>query len=138
VTGTRTDVRQATQEDVAQLLRDPSCPRARVLNAQHMVPVLPFIAFARSRRFATSDIETVTDAYVVRVGGKRETVLDPWSWLPNLVRRATGRLTAPPEDVWILPDAERFRAATATTRPRVATARRCRGLRARRVRARGC
>ena len=66
------------------------------------MPVLPFIAFARSRGLATSQVEAITDACVERLGGERRRVSDPWSWLPNLLRRATGRLPAASEDVWLL------------------------------------
>jgi len=91
-----------TEDRIAQLLGDPACPRARGARVANVVPVLPFIAFARSRGVATGELEVAMDAYVERVGGQRQKVTDPWSWLPNLVRRVSGRLPSPSGDVWLL------------------------------------
>lgn len=97
-------MREPTEDDIIELLRDPACPRGRGLRiAEEVVPVLPFIAFVRSRELATGRVEAIADACVQRLGGQRQRVVDPWSWLPNLIRRATGKLPSPAEDIWLLP-----------------------------------
>jgi hypothetical protein len=81
-------VRDPTEAEVLELLRDPECPRGRAVGADEaLVPVMEFIAFARSRGYATGSVEALADACVERRGGERRRVVDPWSWLPNLVRR---------------------------------------------------
>jgi len=99
---------EPTEDEVIELLRDPACPSGRGLRIEEeVVPVAPFIAFARSRGLATSRVEKLADTCVARLGGERKRVVDPWSWLPNLIRRATGNLPSAPEDVWLLPSARR-------------------------------
>jgi hypothetical protein len=95
-------LRNPTDPDVEALLLDPACPRGKGLKEQ-IVPVLRFIAFAKSRGYATSDIASLTDQCVERLGGERHHLVDPASWIPNLVRRLTGNLPMPSEDVWLLP-----------------------------------
>ena len=96
-------MKQPTEADLIALLRDPDCPRARGLKAAQAVPVLLFIRFERTRGFATSNVEAMTDQAVRALGGTREAVVDPLLWLINLVHRATGQLTMRSEDVWVLP-----------------------------------
>ena len=96
---------EPTEEIIASLLRHPDCPQARVLRSEdkRFVPVAQFILFARSRGVATTELEERTDAYVERIGGRRENVIDPWTAIPNLVRRVVGALESPPEYLWVLP-----------------------------------
>lgn len=67
------------------------------------MPVLAFIAFARTGGFTTSQVEDLTDRCVQQLGGERRPVDDPARWLPNLARRITGNVALPSEDVWLLP-----------------------------------
>jgi hypothetical protein len=94
--------REPTEQDIEELLQDPACPHGRGLKEQ-IVPVLQFIAFAKSRGYATSNVESLTDRCVRRLGGERHHVVDPASWIANLVRRLSGNLRLPSEDVWLLP-----------------------------------
>ena len=96
-------MREPTQADVIALLGDPQSPRARGLKTEQAVPVWSFIRFAKVRGFATSGVEALTDRVVRDLGGTREPVIDPWRWLTNLPRRATGGLTMLTEDLWLLP-----------------------------------
>jgi hypothetical protein len=100
--GPRAAKLEPTEQDIAELLQDPACPRGCGLKEQ-VVPVLKFIAFAKSRGYATSNIESLTDQCVQRLGGERHHVVEPASWIPNLLRRLTGNLRLPSEDVWLLP-----------------------------------
>jgi hypothetical protein len=100
--GPRAAKLEPTEQDIEELLQDPACPRGRGLKEQ-VVPVLKFIAFAKSRGYATSNIESLTDQCVQRLGGERHHVVEPASWIPNLLRRLTGNLRLPSEDVWLLP-----------------------------------
>jgi hypothetical protein len=97
-------MREPTEQDIEALLRDPTCPRGRGLNLEEeIVPVLQFIAFAKSRGYATSDVEALADHCVERLGGERQHTVDPASWIPNLLRRLTGNVRLPSEDIWLLP-----------------------------------
>ena len=97
---------EPTDEAIAELLRDPECPTARVLGSkgERIVQVTDFIACARSRGIATTHLEQSTDAYVERIGGRKDHVLDPWSPVPNLIRRITRRPSSAPEYFWAIPD----------------------------------
>jgi hypothetical protein len=95
-------MREPTHEDITELLYDPAGPRGRGVEEQ-VIPVLGFIAFVRSRGFATSHVEELVDDCVRQLGGERHHVVDPASWFPNLLRRLTGNLPSRHEDVWLLP-----------------------------------
>jgi hypothetical protein len=96
------EMREPTEHDIETLLQDPAGPRGRGLKEQ-VVPVLQFIAFARSRGYATSNVESLADRCVQRLGGERQHLVDPASWIPNALRKLTGNLRRPSEDVWLLP-----------------------------------
>jgi hypothetical protein len=96
------ETRQPTEEDIEALLRDPACPRGRGVE-EDVVPVLQFIAFAKSRGYATGEVESLADRSVQRLGGEQRHVVDPALCVPNLLRRLTGNVRLPTEDVWLLP-----------------------------------
>jgi len=96
---------EPTEDVIASLLRDPECPKARSIGTigERWIPVPHFLLFARSRGVATTALESRTDAYVESIDGRRERVLDPWSAIPNLLRRLAGRLPSAPEYAWVVP-----------------------------------
>jgi hypothetical protein len=93
---------EPTEQEIEELLRDPACPHSRGLKEQ-VVPVLQFIAFAKSRGYATSNVESLSDRCVRRLGGARHGVVDPALWIPNLRSQAHPHLRLPSADVWLLP-----------------------------------
>jgi hypothetical protein len=94
---------EPTMQEVHDLLRDPHCPRWRHSERCEAVPVLGFIAFARSRGLATSQLETVTDACVTRLGGKRRQVPSVDGRAKQLLRRFTGYPVTAHDELWLIP-----------------------------------
>jgi hypothetical protein len=94
-----------TDEQIDELLRDPAFPWSRVLGMgdERAVRVEELIAFARSRGLPTTELERRVDSYVRTIGGRREHVLDPWSAIPNFVRRLAGGLPRRSLDLWVMP-----------------------------------
>jgi hypothetical protein len=68
-----------------------------------VVPVADFILFARSRGLPTTELEQAADAWVEEQGGRREHVIDPFSWIPNSLRRVTGQLPSAGTDLYLVP-----------------------------------
>ena len=92
-------MREPTEDDVIELLRDPACPRGRGLRiAEDVVPAAVHSVGALARTGA-GRVEAIADECIQRLGGQRQRIVDPCSWLPNLMRRATGNLPSPPEDL---------------------------------------
>jgi hypothetical protein len=99
-----TDVLEPTEEAIIGLLRDPNFPtRARVAHGGTSRSGACLHCVRPVARYATGRVEELTDACVARLEGRRHRVIDPWSWLPNIIRRATGGLPSSLEDVWVLP-----------------------------------
>jgi hypothetical protein len=73
-----------TPAAVDRLLRDPACRRGRGME-EEIVPVRAFITFARPRGFATTHVEQLADDWVRQLGGERHHVVDPASWVANLL-----------------------------------------------------
>lgn len=96
---------RVTNDQIDALLRDPEFPWARTLRMgnERAVQIEGLIAFARSRGLPTTHLEEAVDSYVHAIGGRRERALDPWSTVPNLVRRLTGALPRPPLELWVVP-----------------------------------
>ena len=101
----RTDVvLEPTEARIAALLADPDGPATDVDRAgERHVFVDPFVAFAASRGVDRAQVEAVTDAYVTRVGGRRERVRDPIAAVGDLARRVRGKPPRERMQVWTIP-----------------------------------
>ena len=61
-------------------------------------------ALAEARFNDVPDLEARLDRLVSELGGERLKVVDPWRWLPDLVRRARGQLLPLREDLYAIPE----------------------------------
>jgi hypothetical protein len=64
------------------------------------------LAMAEARYGNKPELEAELDAAVEAAGGDRSRTIDPWRWIPDLVRQARGAPQPPREDVYAIP--ERF------------------------------
>ena len=94
-----------TAVDLRALLEDERLPFETVARAsgERMVLVWRLVALAESRHPDVENVEAELDRVVEHVGGRRYGMLDPWRWLPDLVRRLTGNLKPLNEDLYGIP-----------------------------------
>jgi hypothetical protein len=89
---------------IVRLLCERDMPWARVArSAEHVVEVGAFLRFGARHSLASEELEPAMDGFVRRHGGSRERTVDPWSWLPNLIRLVVGKPRRAPEQLWVLP-----------------------------------
>lgn len=89
---------------IVALLADPDCPAIDGdQGIERLVFVDQFVAFASSRGAVASHVEALTDAYVTRIGGRREQVRDPIAAVGDLARRVQGKSPRERRRVWTIP-----------------------------------
>ncbi len=69
-----------------------------------MVLVWRLVALAEARLPDVPNLEEALDQLIEDVGGARYQMIDPWRWLPDLLRRLTGQLQPLNEDLYGIPE----------------------------------
>jgi hypothetical protein len=94
-----------TESDLRSLLADPRLRLQRVHGDRGNRHVFAWrlVALAEARFGWAADLEGQVDALVSEAGGQRIEMIDPWRWVPNLLRRLARRPLPPDEDLYVLP-----------------------------------
>jgi hypothetical protein len=92
-------------ERLRELFLDSACPYGVVIG-EPLEPVLvaDMLSFAESRLGARPCLEAELDACVRAMGGRRETMADPWTAPLRLLNRLRGRHNTA-ASIWLLPSA---------------------------------
>jgi hypothetical protein len=95
------------ESDLKALLADPRLPivdRAYRNPGFRHVLVWRAVAMAEAKHGGRAGLEGELDAAVEAVGGERLETVDPWRWIPDLLRRLRGAPLPPRDDVYAIPE----------------------------------
>jgi hypothetical protein len=91
-------------DELERVLRETDVPWAKYLRAGGArAAEVPALVEHVELHAGGDDVERELDELVRAAGGERRGAIDPWTSVPNLLRRLAGRPTAPVADVYELP-----------------------------------
>ena len=101
------DSEPLTESDLRALLADNRLPEQRVIRGDdgfRHVLVWRLVALAEARHGYRPDLEAHVDALVERAGGRRVDLVDPWRWIPDVVRRLRRQALPLRDDLYAIPE----------------------------------
>jgi hypothetical protein len=94
------------EEDLKALLGEPRLGMVertyRNPGFRHVL-VWRLLSMAEAKYGSRPNLEQDLDSVVERVGGERIAMVDPWRWLPDVLRRLRGSPLPPREDIYAVP-----------------------------------